>query len=137
MDLDKHKTETASNNVIRNKITSSAFFNDNQKGFEEMKPKQHESTSRSSVRKPTSKTKMPKSPCKSAGRETKYASLQSIARTNKGSSSTKPGVIRPITLRVTLMEQYDEMGHSHPYNQGSVTSGRNTSNSVSNKRDII
>ncbi|XP_063299004.1 muscular LMNA-interacting protein isoform X2 [Pelobates fuscus] len=100
-------------------------------------PLQHESTSRSSVRKPTSKTKMPKSPCKSAGRETKYASLQSIAKTNKSSSSTKPGVIRPITLRVTLMEQYDDIGHSHPYNQGSVTSGRNTSGSVSNKRDII
>ncbi|XP_053314934.1 muscular LMNA-interacting protein [Spea bombifrons] len=80
--------------------------------------------SRSSKRQMAPKLiEMTKSPSRtpSTGRETKYASLQQRT-TTKSSSATKPGVIRPITLKVCLDEQNEEMYHPYPSDHFTVTS---------------
>ncbi|OCT80540.1 muscular LMNA-interacting protein [Xenopus laevis] len=53
-------------------------------------------------------SQMPKSSSGSAGRETKYASLQSRKNAVIDCQQTKPGVIKPLASKVTYMEKKDD-----------------------------
>ncbi|XP_040205770.1 muscular LMNA-interacting protein isoform X2 [Rana temporaria] len=64
--------------------------------------------SKPAIRKRDSKSvSILRSPQKSAGRETKYASIQQLANTRTNNLQTKPGVIRPILLKISAMETMD------------------------------
>ncbi|XP_072264553.1 muscular LMNA-interacting protein isoform X2 [Pyxicephalus adspersus] len=81
-------------------------------------PVHHKATLKSAMKKKDSKTssvsiQILKSPPKSAGRETKYASIQHLANTRTNNLQTRPGVIRPISLKIDTTESMD--GHVSPF----------------------
>ncbi|XP_041420660.1 muscular LMNA-interacting protein-like isoform X2 [Xenopus laevis] len=57
----------------------------------------------------------PKSSSGSAGRETKYASLQSQTNAVTDCQQTRPGVIRPLAAKVTYTEKKDDDCSSNPF----------------------
>ncbi|CAI9584462.1 unnamed protein product, partial [Staurois parvus] len=64
--------------------------------------------SKPTIRKRDSKSAIIlRSPPKSAGRETKYASIQQRANTRTNNLQTRPGVIRPISLKISAKENED------------------------------
>ncbi|KAM4694008.1 muscular LMNA-interacting protein isoform 2-T2 [Discoglossus pictus] len=89
-------------------------------------PLHSESTSKSSKKKLLPKTiKIAKSPSKSAGRETKYASVQlPMANSCSSSKSTKPGVIRPLSLKINIPEKDEENYFPNPFKQFTLASSR-------------
>eukprot|EP00079_Xenopus_tropicalis_P036149 XP_017949920.1 PREDICTED: muscular LMNA-interacting protein isoform X2 [Xenopus tropicalis] len=60
-------------------------------------------------------SQMPKSSSGSAGRETKYAFLQSRKNAVIDCQETKPGVIRPLASKVTYTEKKDDDCSSNPF----------------------
>ncbi|XP_075454286.1 muscular LMNA-interacting protein isoform X9 [Ascaphus truei] len=79
-------------------------------------PMQGNSPSRSSIMKLDSKTgKMPKPLPKSAGRETKYASIQPTMAAKANSQPTKPGMIRRLPLKVNLTKKKEDNSNRFKY----------------------
>ncbi|XP_075058613.1 muscular LMNA-interacting protein isoform X2 [Mixophyes fleayi] len=79
------------------------------------------SAARSSEKKcGTKSSNTPRPLSKSTGRETKYASVQPLMNTKTKDLQTKPGVIRPTTLKVNTIENKEERFYSNPFQQFSM-----------------
>ncbi|XP_077343939.1 muscular LMNA-interacting protein isoform X2 [Lithobates pipiens] len=85
-------------------------------------PMHCKAASKPAIRKKDSKSvSILRSPQKSAGRETKYASIQQLANTRTNNQQkTRPGVIRPISLKISAMETMDGHVSSFDFQQFST-----------------
>ncbi|XP_073482780.1 muscular LMNA-interacting protein isoform X1 [Aquarana catesbeiana] len=85
-------------------------------------PMHCKAASKPAIRKKDSKSvSILRSPQKSAGRETKYASIQQLGNTRTNNQQkTRPGVIRPISLKINAMETMDGPVSSFDFQQFSM-----------------
>ncbi|XP_068137490.1 muscular LMNA-interacting protein isoform X2 [Hyperolius riggenbachi] len=77
-------------------------------------PMNYKPASKPTTKKDLKTGNVTKTPPKTAGRETKYASIRHFTGARASNLQTKPGVIRPMSLKISTEEITD--GHYSPFN---------------------